>query len=242
MLISALDDVEFQTEYPELVGRRVLITGVQGSLGFDVVRAFAEAKTRLVVQTEDDGPEMQALTEVVAREAMDACVFPGAFGGSEPMLKFARDAAQKFGGLDCVVNLAEVREPRGARDGAAVEAAVADALAMPVLASRVAINRMRTMMCNGSVINILAGPRGGRGAANLMSTIARTTLAQFTRHEAEQASVDAIRVNAVVPADTLSIGGSRALTSTADVATLALHLASGRGHEMSGLVFEAYFG
>lgn len=242
MLISALDDVEFQSEYPELAGRRVLITGVEGALGFDVVRAFAEAKTRLVVQTENDGPETQALAEVVAREAMDARMFPGPFVGSEQMLKFARDASQKFGGLDCVINLAQVREPQGVRDSAAVEDAVAEALAMPVLASRVAINRMRTMMSSGTVINILAGPRGARGGPNLMATIARTTLAQFTRHEAELASVDAIRVNAVVPADPISMGGARALTSSADVATLALHLASGRGHEMSGLIFEAYFG
>ena len=49
-----LDEVEFAPEYPELAGKRVLITGVSGPLGVDVVRAFAEAGTRLVVQAVED--------------------------------------------------------------------------------------------------------------------------------------------------------------------------------------------
>ena len=64
MLIGTLDEVEFAPEYPELVGKRVFVTGVSGPLGIDVVRAVAEAGARLVVQADEDGPETQAMAEM----------------------------------------------------------------------------------------------------------------------------------------------------------------------------------
>lgn len=241
MLISTLEDVEFAPEYPELAGKRVLITGVSGPMGVDVVRAFAEARTRLVVQALEDSPETQALAEIVAPSAMDICLYPGALRGSDAMLRFARDAAQKFGGLDCVVNLATVPEPAADADPSEIEGLVADALAMPVLATRVAANRMRTLINPGSILNVLTSPRSTSTGASLLAGIARTALASFTRGEAEAGIVDAVRVNAIVPAASSHSRG-RVITGTVDVATLALHLASARGHELTGLTFEAYCG
>lgn len=241
MLISALDEVEFAPEYPELAGKRVLVTGVAGPLGIDVVRAFAEARARLVVQAAEDGPETQALAEIIAPHAMDVSLHPGPLEGSEAMLRFAREAAQRFGGLDCVINLARIgARERGASESD-IEAHVADTLAMQVLATRVAVNRMRTLMGPGAIVNILAGSGQEQRGGQLVAAIARNALASFTRNEAEAAAGDAIRINAIVPAERPSQDG-RILSGTADVATLALHLASGRAHELSGLVFEAYCG
>ncbi|MBS0243304.1 MAG: SDR family oxidoreductase [Proteobacteria bacterium] len=240
MLIGTLDDVEFAPAYPELAGKRVLITGVGGPLGVDVVRAFAETKARLVVQAPEDGTEIQALAEIIAPEAMDMKLYAGPIEGADAMLKFARDAAQKFGGLDCVINLAQTPEPGAVKDEAGIEALVADSLAMPVLATRVAVNRMRTMLSTGSIVNIVAAPRQATSGGRLLSQIARTALGSFTRAEAEAAATGGIRINAIVPAGQET--GSRMLNGSADVATLALHLASGQSHALSGLVFEAYFG
>ena len=75
----------------------------------------------------------------------------------------------------------------------------------------------------------------------MLAAIARHTLTSFTRAEAQAAAVDGIRINAIVPAERKS-GDGRILMGTADVATMAMHLASGRGHELSGLVFEAWCG
>lgn len=240
MLIGTLDDVEFAPDYPELTGKRVLITGVKGAIGVDVVRAFAESKARLVVQAPEDDTDTQALAEIIAPEAMDVKLFAGAIEGAEAMLKFARDAAQRFGGLDCVINLAQSPEPGAAKDEGAIEALVAEALAMPVLVSRVAVNRMRTMLCAGSIVNIVAGPRQPTAGGRMLGQIARTALASFTRTEAAAAAGDGIRINAIVPAAQDSTG--RVVSGSADVATLALHLASGRAHALSGLMFEAYCG
>ena len=50
MLMSVIDDVRVMPAYPELAGKRVLITGLTSSCGVDIVRAFAEHKGRLVLQ------------------------------------------------------------------------------------------------------------------------------------------------------------------------------------------------
>jgi NAD(P)-dependent dehydrogenase (short-subunit alcohol dehydrogenase family) len=241
MLIGTLDEVEFAPEYPELAGKRVLVTGVAGSLGIDVMRAFAEARTRLVVQADEDGPETQAMAEIIAPYAMDVKLFPGALDGADAMLRFAREAAQKFGGLDVVVNLARTGEPAEEADDAEIEGMVAESLAMPVLATRVAVNRMRTMLNTGTILNIVTSPRNATPGADMLGVIARHALASFTRSEADGAAEAGIRVNAIVPAAG-SVGPGRMLSGSADVATLALHLASGRGPDLTGLVFEAWCG
>lgn len=241
MLIGTLDEVEFAPEYPELAGKRVLVTGVAGALGIDVVRAFAEAHTRLVVQAERDCPETRALAEIIAPHAMDVRFFPGTLDGAQAKLRFAREAAQKFGGLDVVINMAQAMEPVGAADEAAIEGLVAEVLAMPVLATRVAVNRMRTMLSPCIIMNIVTAPREATPAAALLAQLARHALASFTRTEADAAACDDIRISAIVPAAS-GVGEGRLLSGTADVASLALHLASGRGTHLSGLVFEAWCG
>ncbi|MEZ5818905.1 MAG: SDR family oxidoreductase [Hyphomicrobiaceae bacterium] len=241
MLIGTLDEVEFAPEYPELAGKRVLVTGVSGPLGIDIVRAFAEARVRMVVQADEDGPETQAMAEIIAPHAMDVKLFPGALDGADAMLRFARDAAQKFGGLDIVVNLAQTSEPAEGADDGDIEGMVADSLAMPVLATRVAVNRMRTMLSPGAIINIVTAPRNASPEGEMLAAIARHALTSFTRSQAEGAADAGIRINAVVPAAGM-IGAGQMLSGTADVATLALHLSSGRGPDLSGLVFEAWCG
>jgi NAD(P)-dependent dehydrogenase (short-subunit alcohol dehydrogenase family) len=242
MLIGTLDQVEVAPEYPEMAGRRILVTGVRGVLGVDVVRLLAEARTRLVVQADEDGPETQALAEIIAPFAMEVKLFPGRLESSEDMLRFAREAAQKFGGLDAVVNLAVTDDPGpDAGTEADVERHVAAALAMPVLATRVAVNRMRTMLSPGVIVNIVASPPHPSHRARLLAAIARTALANFTRTEAAAAAADGIHINAIVPAASMTDHVS-GLSGTADVASLVQHLISGRSPDLSGLVFEAWCG
>lgn len=241
MMIAALDELDFAPDYPELAGKRVLVTGVAGPLGVDVVRAFAEARARLVVQAVEDSPETQALAEIIAPYAMDVKLFSGALEGTERKLRFARDAAQKFGGLDVVVNLTQTCEPPSSADADGLEALVAECLALPVLTTRVAVNRMRTMLSPGVVINVVTSPRDAKIGGQMVGQIARQTLASFTRNEAEAAAADAIRINAIVPAARTAVAG-QVLSGTADIATLALHLASDSAPELSGLVFEAWCG
>jgi NAD(P)-dependent dehydrogenase (short-subunit alcohol dehydrogenase family) len=240
MLIGTLDDIELQSDYPELTGQRVLITGVSGPVGVDIVRAFAEAGARLVVQADEDGPETQALAEIIAPYAMDVKLYSGPLADQDAKLQFAREAAQKFGGLDCVVNIAHLPALAKGASEEQVEALIAATLAMPVLTTRVAANRMRTMMTPGAIITVLAAPHNASGSAAMLAGIARSALASFTKGEAERTACDDIRINAIVPAGAPI--GPNVLSGTADVASMALYLASGRNHDMSGLVFEAWCG
>lgn len=240
MLTSALDAVEFPCEYPELIGKRVLITGASGALGVEIARAFADSRARVILQTPGDAAEAQALAEIVACSALDVRLFGGPLDDADAKLRFVRDAVQCFGGLDCVINIAHVTGPVGNTD-AAVESAVTELLSLPVITTKVAANRMRMMRTEGLILNLVAEERGAGRDVRLVAAIARSSLASLTRNEAQTWSTDGIRINAIVPADP-RLSGASCITGAPDIATLILHLASERGHQLSGLVFEAYCG
>ena len=44
MLMTTLDGIEFASTYPDLLGKRVLITGIDNAQGVDIARAFAEQR------------------------------------------------------------------------------------------------------------------------------------------------------------------------------------------------------
>ena len=239
MLITEIDGVDFAPEYPELLGKRVLITGVGGALGVEIARAFSDARARLVLHAVDEGPETVALAEIVAERALDVRLYPGALSDHEAILKFARQAVQCFGGLDAVINLAHVAEPPPGASEAEIERLVTDLLALPCLVSKVAANRMRTTLTEGAILNIVAESRGASRGARTVAGVARAALAGLTRTEARSFAPDGIRFNAIAPAGRLA-GQGGCISGAPDVATLAIHLASARGHKLSGLVFEAY--
>lgn len=241
MLYPEIDGVEFAPEYPELVGKRVLITGIDGALGVEIARAFGEARARLVLHALNEGPETVALAQLVAERALDVRLYSGPFADHEAILKFARAAVQSFGGLDAVINVAQVADPGSATSEAEIERIVTDLLALPCLVSKVAANRMRMTMTEGAVLNIVAESRGASPRARMIASVARTALAGLTRSEARAWAQDGIRFNAIAPGGS-ALDQSGGITSAPDVATLALHLASARGHKLSGLVFEAYCG
>ena len=242
MLTTTLDGLEFAPDHPDLVGRRVLVTGAAGAVGVEIARLFAEQRVRLVMQAPVAGPEVDAAAEIAARSAMDVRLYAGPLATPDDMLRFARTAVQCWGGLDVVVNVADVIEPADASE-AAVERAVRDSLALACLVTRVAANRMRTTLTRGTILNVLALPRSAGARTRAVAAIARATLADLTRTEAGSWADDCIRVNAVAPACGLGMPaatGADALTGAADLASLALHLAGDRGAELSGLVFEGW--
>lgn len=242
MLISeVVDGIEFAPEHPELLGKRILITGIRGALGIEIARAFSEARTRLVLHAIEEGPETTALGELVAAHAMDVRLFTGAFADNEATLEFARSAIQAFGGIDAVINIVEVSAPPVGANEARIERIVTDLLSVPCLVTKVAANRMRTTLNAGTILNIIAIERGASSTTRLLGAIARSALAGVTRTEAEAAAPAGIRINAIAPAASLAERGGR-ISGEPDIATLALHLASPKSGQLSGLVFEACFG
>src|SRR5215471_7995713 len=60
-LRRVVEGARWAPAYPELAGKRVLVTGLSSSCGVDVARAFSEHKARLILQFAEMSDETQAI-------------------------------------------------------------------------------------------------------------------------------------------------------------------------------------
>ncbi len=226
--------------YPELAGARVMITGLTASLGVDVAQAFAEHKARLVVQSPDSSQEITELAGVLAQSAAAIKLFNDPFTSADDAVRFAQGPAQDYGGLDAVINLVSIDGDACTDPSVAgVEAVVSDKFLGATLMTRVAANRMRLTLSEGLILNV-AICAGDDDRARAFADVVRATLAALTRGEAAEWAVHGIRINAIAPSPSAAEAGARASApSGADIAALALYLASDKGRGLSGQVFDA---
>lgn len=224
--------------FPELIGRRVLIAGVTATHGLDLARTFAEHGARLIVQIDEASPETTAIGEVLAQTTSELSLHCGRLDGAEGVVAFARRAAAHYGGLDAVICLIPLTLPQAGRKSVdAVEQRLTDVLTPACLVARVAANRMRLMSIGGTILHIALLPKAPTAAEQAYAMAAKATLSAIVRKDAEAWARDGISVNAVAP-EHHGRGGS-GLAGEADIAALALHLVSGRGHALAGYTFEA---
>ena len=222
--------------YPDLKGKRVLLTGVTSTHGVDIARAFAEHGVRLAIQFDETGCETDALAEVLAPDTQDLAVEAGRLAGPDAVVTYARRAASLFGGLDVVVNFITLSLGLAARDQASIERRVSEVLTAPCLIARIAANRMRLLQTAGQIIHVAVLPEGAGPLERAFAGLVRATLAAMTRADATSGAADQLRVNAIAPS---SGRAAHTLNSEPDVAALVLHLAAGRSPALSGLVFDA---
>jgi NAD(P)-dependent dehydrogenase (short-subunit alcohol dehydrogenase family) len=240
MLMSVIEGALSAPAYPELAGKRILITGLTSRCGVDIARAFAEHKGRLVLQFAEASEAMQTVAEIVAPAALDTRVYGPVGTAPEHVADFARTAVQAFGGLDAVINLVPL-ETRGldpAATMADVERLIAAQLMLPFLMSKIAANRMSLVWSEGLVLNVATLGSQPSGAGRAFATVAKAGLTAMTRAQAEEWSDRGIRFNAVAPQTAQALAEPN-LLGEPDVAALALYLASARGRALSGCVFEA---
>lgn len=240
MLMTVMGRNSGASYYGELAGVRVLITGLSATSGVDIARKFADHRGRLVLHANETSPELDAVTTMLAETASEVKLYTDACRDSESSIRFAKTAAQAFGGLDVVINLVPIsmNEMQGRAGLTDIEDLVAEKLMLPVHVTRVVANRMRTMLNEGLVLNVMtmAAPRNAKEAA--LAGIARSALVAVTRGEAERWAPQGIRVNAVGPSAVITEPGSP-VASEPDIASLALYLASRPGRTLTGQVFDA---
>jgi 3-oxoacyl-[acyl-carrier protein] reductase len=240
MLMSVIEGALSVPAYPELAGKRVLITGVTRNAGIDIARAFAERKARIVLQFAESSAPMQAVAEIVAPDALETKVFGPVGAGDGGAARFAKRAVQAFGGLDAVINIVplEVSQLDPAATVEDIDRLIAAQLELPLVISRIAANRMNVTWTQGLILNVatLTGRPGG--ARQAFATLCKSVLVDMTRAQAQEWAGRGIRFNAVAPETALGEPGPR-LTGEADVASLALYLASDKAKTLSGCVFEA---
>jgi 3-oxoacyl-[acyl-carrier protein] reductase len=239
MLMSAIEGGRSTPCYPELAGKRILITGLSSSCGVDIVRAFAEHKCRLILQFDEMSEKMQAIAEIAAPHALEIKAFGPVDRTADDVVQFARQAAQAFGGLDAVINLiplgiSHLDQNAGTAD---IERIVAARLLLPCLLSKVAANRMAISWNEGTIVNI-ATLAPAAGPARAFAAVTKAALAAMTRSQSEEWADKAIRFNAIAPPAAAQSAGAGS-TGEPDIAALALYLASGRNKTLSGHVFEA---
>jgi len=240
MLMSVIEEAQSAPAYPELADKRVLISGITSECGIDIARAFAEHKTRLVLQFAEASERMQTIVEIAAASAAETVAFGPITGATDAVVRAARQAVKAFAGLDVVVNLVPLApiEFAAAMSMGAIDRLVADRLRCACIFSSIAANRMSVTLTEGLVLNVavLAEPARGRGQA--LAALIKSAVTTMTRLEAEAWAGKAIRFNAIVP-QTLPVGAEPVLRSEPDMAALALYLGSARGKSLSGLLFEA---
>ena len=240
MLMTVIGRDPNASIYGELAGVRVLITGLSPDCGVDVARAFADHRGRLIVHASANTPENDVLTTLLAETASDVKLFTDACGDEQAALRFAQAAAQAYGGLDVVINLMPITpdDLKNRTSIADVEDLVAQKLSVPLLVTRVIANRMRTMLNEGLILNVMTAPTPCTGGEAALAGVARTALAAITRGEAAAWAPHGIRVNAIGPRATTPDAGA-CLTSEPDIAALALYLASKRSRTLTGHIFDA---
>ena len=240
MLMTVIGRDPSASYYGELAGTRVLITGFSTYCGVDVARAFADHHGRLIIDTAAATPEGDALTALLAETASEINVYAEACASPDTAVRFAQTAAQTFGGLDAVINLIPITadEFKNRASLEDVEDLVSRKLAVPVLVSRIVANRMRVLLTEGLVLNVMMMPAPRNAAEAALAGIARSALAAVTKGEAAKWAPHGIRVNAIGPRATTADDGA-CLASEPDIAALALYLASKRGRSLSGHIFDA---
>lgn len=238
MLTSVLESGVSVGPYPELAGKRILITGLELRAGVDVARAFAEQGCRIVLHTMACGAEADVVLEMLAQTASELQVYSDPLTDVESTTRFAQTAARTFNGLDAVINLVQFGTSAVAAAAIDIEDTIARQMQSARLITRIAANRMRLTWSEGLILNIMVSPPPKTGAEAALLSIARTMLATMTRTEAAEWADQAIRINAVAPSLELRDAGE-CLASEPDIAALAMFLASPRGRDLSGLVFDS---
>jgi NAD(P)-dependent dehydrogenase (short-subunit alcohol dehydrogenase family) len=240
MLMSVIEGSRSVPAYPELAGKRVLITGLTSACGVDIVRAFADHKVRLILQLDEMSEATEAIAEIAAPAALDIKAFGPVETEAEAVAQFTRSVMMAFGGLDVVVNLVPLTVPRlpPFATTADIERLVVERLILPCLLSKIAANRMALVLTEGLILNVAVLAPPVEGPTQAFASVVKAAMTAMTRTQAQEWAGKAIRFNAIAP-QTLQIPPQPSLAGEPEVAALALHLASGRGKALSGLVFEA---
>lgn len=242
MFVSVVKRQDHTEIHPDVLGARVLITGLSHRTGVDVARAFAEHKSQMVIQSADNSPEFAALLPVLADDAQDMQLYNDTISSSAAAVQLAQTAAEMLGSIDVVINLVSVSHADlvGRESLDSIEDLASEKLLPATLITQVIGNRMRLTWSEGLILNVICMPTPESPEEAAIAGILRAALTGLTQGEARKWSDDAIRINAVGPRALLKTPTDGAcLAGDPEIASLALYLASKYGRQLTGHVFDA---
>lgn len=230
--------------YPDLVDRRILVTGAGSRDGADVARAFAGHGCRLIVELGRDPSRHAPLTEELRAHAKGIRVLASDFSDAEGIGRFADAALRAWEGVDVVVNVIEVKLKRGVKklEADRLEDTLAELLRVPSRLTRVAAESMAASRKEGAVLNVFSGSSEDLA----LYALAKSALESMTQYEAREWMPSRVRVYGLIKGAGLDLGsrpGRRAPARSArsddvldTVRDAALFLASTRGRWLNGSV------
>lgn len=216
--------------YPELVNRRILITGASQGTGPAVAHAFAEHNCRIVLQCSGDQKDAHQLADELTPVASAIRVFSCELQDDASSARLADAALRAFDGIDIVVNHVDlgIDHLRRAANQDDAETTIARALSSQSAACSVIASRLRLTGMGGLFLHLAHLP--GHHQFSPLGIVARVGLEAFTSGQAQEFGEDDVRINALLSVGPLSDDALH------DVVASALHLACNNAHWLSGRV------
>jgi len=187
---------------PDLKGKVVLITGASTGIGAAAARAFAGEGCKVGINYNASADAAQSVAADVKAAGGEAALIPGDVTVEDDVKRIVRDAAQKFGRIDVLVNNAGGMLGRVKLEDYTVEhinRVLSLNCTQVALFMREVVPIMRKQK-SGNVINVtsIAARNGGGGGAILYAG-SKGFVSTVTHGWAKEVVGDGIRVNALSP-------------------------------------------
>jgi 3-oxoacyl-[acyl-carrier protein] reductase len=184
----------------ELQGKVVLVTGAARNIGRAIALAFADAGAAVVVNTRSSREEAEGVAREIESRGGKALVCLADVTDEQAFAGMARQAAERFGRLDFLVNNAAVRDvtPIDEIDLATFRRITGIILDGAFIGVKACLPYLRKSDA-AAIVNIggMSGHTGAAGRPHVIS--AKLGLVGLTRALAHDLAPDAITVNCVVP-------------------------------------------
>ena len=184
----------------ELQGQVALVTGAARNIGRAIALALADAGAAVVVNTRSSREEAEAVAHEIATRGGQSMVHLADVSDEKGFEGMVRQATDRFGGLDILVNNAAVRDVTSIDeiDLAAFRRITSIILDGAFIGVKACLPWLRRSGA-ASIVNI-GGMSGHTGAAGRPHVVAaKLGLVGLTRALAHDLAPDAITVNCVVP-------------------------------------------
>jgi NAD(P)-dependent dehydrogenase (short-subunit alcohol dehydrogenase family) len=198
-----------------------IVTGAGRNIGEEIAKLFAAEGARIAVVELDRGRGERVVREIAAAGG-EAALFLGDVSNSREVERVVREAVERFGRIDILVNNVAISDNKHVLDITEEEwnKVIAVTLTAPFLMAQRVARQMVAQGPGGRIVNIgsTSGHRG-RGRA-IAYAAAKGGVANLTRALAFQLAPHGIRVNQVSPNKTGSPVGRDEFDPTRPVTNL----------------------
>ena len=186
--------------YPELIGKRVLVTGASNGVGHAIAEAYAQQGCQLILQFDSAIQSDYSFADDLRGTATSLRVFDCTLSDEAAAGRFAETAVRAFQGIDVIVNnVSSVPfDTTGATDVEAFDDVIAENLMTACLLSEKIADAMRMRGTAGSIIYAAEVGDLTSDDAFARYAVAKVGLEAVTQGQAWEWADDGIGVNSLL--------------------------------------------